>query len=55
MYPVSDDFLHAVQENTRKYYWTGKITTKNGVVYDFKGKEIVRLCKERIMRNGIVP
>ncbi len=24
MYPVSNAFLQAVQENTRKYYWTGK-------------------------------
>jgi len=30
MYPVSEAFLQAVQENTRKYYWTGKITTKAG-------------------------
>ena len=41
MYPVSGDFLQAVQENTRKYYWTGKITTKNGVVYDFGASDIV--------------
>ena len=25
MYPVSEAFLKAVQGNTRKYYWTGKI------------------------------
>lgn len=31
MYPVSEAFLRAVQENTRRYYWTGKITTKGGV------------------------
>ncbi len=42
MYPVSDAFLQAVQENTRKYYWTGKITTKNGVVYDFGAEDIVK-------------
>ena len=35
MFPVSSAFLQAVQENTRNYYWTGKITIKNGVVYDF--------------------
>ena len=23
MYPVSEAFLRAVQENTRRYYWTG--------------------------------
>ena len=40
LYPVSEDFLRAVQENTRKYYWTGKITTKNGVVYDFGAEDI---------------
>ena len=32
MYPVSEAFLRAVQENTRRYYWTGKITTKGGAV-----------------------
>ena len=42
LYPVSEDFLQAVQENTRKYYWTGKITTKNGVVYDFGAEDIVK-------------
>ena len=42
MYPVSESFLQAVQENTRKYYWTGKITTKNGVVYDFGAEDIVK-------------
>ena len=42
MYPVSEAFLQAVQENTRKYYWTGKITTKNGVVYDFGAEDIVK-------------
>ena len=42
MYPVSNAFLQAVQENTRKYYWTGKITTKNGVVYNFAAEDIVK-------------
>ena len=42
MYPVSSAFLQAVQENTRKYYWTGKITTKNGVVYNFDAEDIVK-------------
>ncbi|MDE7183616.1 MAG: hypothetical protein K2O40_03860 [Lachnospiraceae bacterium] len=27
IYPVSEKFLQAVQENTRHYYWTGRITT----------------------------
>lgn len=42
MYPVSEAFLQAVQENTRKYYWTGKITTTKGVVYEFGADEIVK-------------
>lgn len=42
MYPVSDAFLSAVQENTRRYYWTGMITTKAGVVHEFTEKEIVK-------------
>jgi len=31
-----------VKENTRKYYWTGRITTKTGDVYDFEQNDIVR-------------
>ncbi len=42
MYPVSSAFLQAVQENTRKYYWTGRITIKNGVVYEFGAEDIVK-------------
>ena len=42
MYPVSEAFLSAVQENTRRYYWTGKITTKARVVHEFSEKEIVK-------------
>ena len=42
MYPVSEDFLHAVQENTRTYYWSGRITTTDGVVYEFGPKDIVK-------------
>lgn len=42
MYPVSEAFLQAVQENTRRYYWTGRITTKNGVVYEFGADDIVK-------------
>ena len=42
MYPVSEAFLQAVQENTRRYYWTGKITTKAGVVHEFTEKDIVK-------------
>ena len=42
MYPVSDAFLQAVQENTRNYRWTGQITTKGGVVYPFVYEDIVK-------------
>ena len=42
MYPVSEAFLQAVQGNTRKYYWTGKITTAGGVEYPFTQEDIVK-------------
>ena len=42
MYPVSEAFLQAVQGNTRKYYWTGKITTAGGVEYLFDQEDIVK-------------
>lgn len=42
MYAVSDAFLAAVQKNTRHYYWSGKITTKSGTVYEFRPEEIVK-------------
>ncbi|MGN1184544.1 MAG: hypothetical protein ACI4R7_04885 [Oliverpabstia sp.] len=42
MYPVSEAFLQAVQENTRRYYWTGRITTKKGMVYEFGPEDIVK-------------
>ena len=42
MYPVSEAFLQAVQGNTRKYYWTGKITTVAGVEYSFTQENIVK-------------
>ena len=42
MYPVSEAFLRAVQGNTRKYYWTGKITTVAGVEYSFTQEDIVK-------------
>ena len=41
MYPVSKAFLQAVQENTRRYYWTGKITTTKGSTYEFGADDIV--------------
>ena len=42
MYPVSVAFLQAVQGNTRKYYWTGKITTAADVEYLFDQENIVK-------------
>lgn len=42
MYPVSEEFLTAVQENTRNFYWTGRITTKAGVVHEFGNGDIVK-------------
>lgn len=42
LYPVSEAFLQAVQENTRRYYWNGRITTIKGAVYEFGPNEIVK-------------
>ena len=42
MYPVSETFLRTVQGNTRKYYWTGKITTASGAEYPFTQEDIVK-------------
>lgn len=42
MYPVSEAFLQAVQENTRRYFWTGRITTVRDVVYEFGPDDIVK-------------
>lgn len=42
MYPVSEAFLRAVQENTRNYHWTGEIRTKGGAVYPFRQGDIVK-------------
>ncbi len=42
MYPVSEAFLQAVQENTRRYYWTGRITTTAGAVIEFGAGDIVK-------------
>lgn len=41
MYPVSEAFLQAVQENTRRYHWTGRITTTKGAAYEFGADDIV--------------
>lgn len=42
MYPVSDAFLQAVQENTRNFYWSGTIVTKNKKAHNFTNKDIVQ-------------
>lgn len=42
MYPVSEEFLSAVQENTRNFYWAGRITTKAGLVHEFGNGDIVK-------------
>ena len=40
MYPVNEAFLQAVQENTRTYYWSGRITTTKGATYEFAWRSI---------------
>lgn len=42
MYPVSDAFLQAIQQNTRKYYWTGRVTAKTGIIHEFGYDDIVK-------------
>lgn len=42
MYPVSDAFMQAIKSNTRKYYWTGTITTSDKKTYEFGNKDIVK-------------
>lgn len=42
MYPVSEAFLQAVQENTRRYYWSGRITTTKGTIHEFGADDIVK-------------
>ena len=42
MYPVSEAFLQAVQENTRNFYWNGRITARDGAVYEFRNEDIVK-------------
>lgn len=42
MYPVSNAFLEAVKANTRKYFWTGRITTTAGTVYEFDQDDMVK-------------
>lgn len=42
MYPVSQAFMDAIESNTRKYYWTGTIVTKNKKEYTFGNEDIVK-------------
>lgn len=42
MYPVSEAFLEAIQKNTRRYFWTGKITTTAGNTYEFGPEDILK-------------
>ena len=42
MYPVSNAFLQKIKENTREYYWTGTIITKNGTRYTFQNSDILK-------------
>ena len=42
MYPVSDAFMQAIKSNTRKYYWTGMITTSDKKTYEFGNEDIVK-------------
>lgn len=42
MYPVSDAFLQAIKSNTRNFYWSGTIVTKNKKAYNFTNKDIVQ-------------
>ena len=42
MYPVSDKFMEEVQKNTRTFYWTGSIVTKNHQTYPFGNDDIVK-------------
>jgi len=42
LYPVSNAFLEAVKANNRKYYWTGRITTTAGTVYEFDQDDMVK-------------
>lgn len=42
MYAVSDAYKKAIQDNTRSYYWTGKIKLADGTEYPFENKDIVK-------------
>lgn len=42
MYPVSSAFLEAIKNKTRRYYWSGQITTKAGSIYQFDENDIIK-------------
>lgn len=42
MYPVTEAFLAAIQSNSRRCRWTGRITTVKGDIIDFEEKDIVK-------------
>lgn len=42
MYSVSDAYKTAIQENTRSFTWSGKITTTAGREYPFTNEDIVK-------------
>ena len=42
MYEVSQEYKDAIRRHTRKFEWYGTITTKNGRIYHFTNKDIVK-------------
>ena len=42
MYEVSQEYKDAIRKQTRKFEWYGTITAKNGRVYHFTNKDIVK-------------
>ena len=42
MYPVSDAFLLAIQENSRSYYWSGELVLSTGETVLFTHNDIVK-------------
>ena len=42
MYPVSEEYKQMIKEPSRYFYWTGKITTKDGREYPFTNEDIVK-------------
>ncbi len=42
MYPVSEKYKKAIRDSTRKYYYSGKIITKDGTEHPFENKDIVK-------------